>query len=156
MVFYRSLIVRKSDYVSRTLLSILADFNNWYILGGVDSFSGFQIFQSLFQIVEEWSRRPNYSWYHCKLHIWLFFVVISFFSSLLRSKYLSIFSLFVFFDPPGSVIDVIACAEVQTLTPGSNSKPWGSNSYSNFDLLQKFPLTQLCLGWVCCIGLLCD
>ena len=84
MVFYWNWNDSKSPQVSRTLLSILANFNDsvvWMI-------SYFQVHQSLYQSFGDCTKITNQNWYNHHFH----FHSLFFFSSLARTRYLSFFS----------------------------------------------------------------
>ena len=85
MVFHWSLSDSNSLQISRTLLSILTDFNNAVLKGGLCSSSDFQPFQlsdQAFGIIPSTSITTG---------ITVIFMFHSFHSSLVRSKYLFLF-----------------------------------------------------------------
>ena len=86
MVFHWNLRDSNSPQISRTSLSILSELNNFCLDNLYLSFD-FWAFLSLDQSSGGYSKWTSCNWYHCHLHIPLFF------SSLSRFRYLSFFSL---------------------------------------------------------------
>ena len=91
VIFHWSLSVSKSPQISRCLLTILADFNNFNTLFILDYSFDIPFFLNFQQTIGDRSQHFKHSLYRFHFHVPLPF------SSLVTSRYLSIFFVFFFY-----------------------------------------------------------